>query len=137
MDKKFILLLIIFFSFVSLFSLLIISRRSSGFLTRATEENDPSAEKSLILAWPLSVNLKEPTNVKITVFVMNNKGVPLAYKKVTLSSNIGKFKENNILTDKHGKAEFNFLNDSPGIASIEAVVNDNIILKNKISIKFE
>lgn len=137
MDKKLILLLIVFFSFFSLFSLMLVSRRSSGFLTRATEENDPSAEKSLILAWPLSVNLKEPTEVKITVFVMNKKEVPLANKKVTLKSNIGKFRENDLMTDKLGKAEFYLLNDSPGIANIEGIVNDNIILKNKISIKFE
>ncbi len=137
MDKKLAILLIVFFSFFSLFSLMIVSRRSTGFLTRATEENDPSAEKSVILAWPLSVSLKEPTNVKITVFVVNKKGVPLANKKVTLTSNIGRFKENDLMTDKLGKAEFYLVNDSPGIANIEAIVNDNIILKNKISIKFE
>lgn len=136
MDKKLIFLLIVFFSFFSFFSLMLVSRRSTGFLTRA-EANDPSAEKSLIIAWPLSVNLKEPTEVKITVFIMNKNQVPLANKKVTLTSNMGKFRENDLMTDKLGKAEFYLLNDSPGIANIEAIVNDNIPLKNKVSIKFE
>ncbi len=137
MDKKLIVLLLIFFSFFSLFSVIVTSRRTSGFFTRASEENNPSAEKSLILAWPLTVNLKQPSEVKITVFVMNNKQIPLVNKKVTLISNIGRFKENNLMTDKLGKAEFFLINDSPGIANIEAIVNDNIVLKNKVSVKFE
>lgn len=137
MDKKLIILLFIFFAFFSFFSLTIISQKSGGFLTRAAEENEPSVEKSLILAWPLRVDLKRPTDVKITVFIMNNKGVPLVNKKVTLKSNIGSFKENNLMTDKLGKAEFYFVHENPGIANIEAIANDNIVLNSKISIKFE
>lgn len=137
MDKKLLFLLVIFFFFFLNFIYIALKKSPLSTVLRASEEVKPSIEKSIILAWPLIVNIGENKPVQIDVFVRNNKSIPLANKKVTLITNLGQIKENNLLTDKNGKAQFILENNQPGIAVIEAVVNDNLKLINKVSIKFE
>ena len=137
MDKKLLFLLVIFFFFFLNFIYIALKKSPLSTVIRASEEVKPSVEKSIILAWPLIVNIGENKPVQIDVFVRNKKGIPLANKKVTLITNLGQIKENNLLTDKNGKAQFILENNQPGIAVIEAVVNDNLKLINKVSIKFE
>lgn len=137
MDKKLLFLVSLFFlSFLS-FSYIALKRSPVSTLIRASEEINPSPEKSVIFAWPLLVKLDQKVPVQITVFVKNNKDIPLANKKVTVLTNLGEIKENNLTTDKNGKAEFTLENSTPGEANIEALINDNIKLTKKVTIKFE
>lgn len=137
MDKKLLFLVIVFFLFFLSFSYVALRRSPISTLIRATEETNPSQENSIIFAWPLLVKLNQKVPVQITVFVRNNKNMPLANKKVTVITNLGEIKENNLITDKNGKAEFILENSTPGEAIIEAVINDNLKLTKKVSIKFE
>ncbi|MGQ9848332.1 MAG: Ig-like domain-containing protein [Bacteroidales bacterium] len=137
MDKKLVFLLIIFSLSFLVFISFVFRRSSLSSLIRASEETEPSIEKSMIFAWPLLVKAGENTPVQISVFVKNSKDIPLANKKVTILSNLGQVKENNILTDKNGGAQFILENNQPGTAVIEAIVNDNFKLTKKVSIKYE
>lgn len=137
MDKKLLILVAIFLLIFINFIYITLKRSPFSTVLRASEEINPSTEKSIILAWPLVVKKGENKPIQITVFIKNNKGIPLANKKVTLITSLGQIKENDILTDKNGKAQFILENNQSGVAVIEAIVNDNLKLINKVSVKFE
>lgn len=137
MDKKLIFLLVLFSLSFFIFLFTVLQRTNLASLIRATEETNPSIEKSIILAWPLLVKAGENTPVQISVFVRNNKNIPLANKKVTIITDLGRIKENNIFTDKNGKAQFILENDQPGTAVIEAIINDKFKLLKQQSVKYE
>jgi hypothetical protein len=137
MDKKLLFLIILFFFVFSAFSFTALRQGSFSSFIRAKEGTVPSAEKSLILAWPVTVNLTTSNQSKITVFIRNNKEVPIANKSVQLNTSFGSVTPSIATTDKTGKAEFFLQSNSPGLAEITALVDNNIELKQKITIKFE
>lgn len=137
MDKKLLILVAVFLLIFINFIYITLKRSPFSTVIRASEEVNPSTEKSIIFAWPLVVKKGENKTIQITVFIKNNKGIPLANKKVTLITSLGQIKENDILTDKNGMAQFILENNQPGVAVIEAIVNDNLKLINKVSVKFE
>lgn len=137
MDKKLTNLIIIFILAFSLFISFLIFKEPIATFTRAKEESLPSKENSLIFAWPLTVKANGQDKAEINVFIRNNKNVPLANKTVILQTSLGKFANNQQLTDKTGKATFALTSDTSGIAQITAFTENNLELKEKITIKFE
>ena len=137
MDKKFLFLSFTFFLSFTLFISIMILNKPLSSLTRAKEELLPSAQTSLILAWPLTVIADGKTPVHINVFIRNNKNVPLSNKKVTVNSTLGQIREIQSTTDKNGKANFILTSNNTGLAEVDAVVDGNIKLNQKITIKFE
>jgi len=134
MDKKLIRLIFLFFLVFSLFITVVIFNEPLSQITRAKEDSLPSTEKSLIFAWPLDSNVNN--QVTVSVFVRNNKGVPLANKNVILQSTLGEVSPKFTSTDANGKASFNLVSINPGISELSAIVEGSS-LKQKVSIKFQ
>jgi len=136
MDKKLSALLVLFVLIFALFIIFLVFREPIATFTRAKEELIPSSESSLIFAWPLTTKAGSD-KVNINVFVRNANNLPLANKNVTLQTNLGSLDIKNKSTDKSGKASFELTSQDPGIAEITAVVDNQIQLKQTVSIKFE
>lgn len=137
MDKKLAALMLLFFLAFGLFISRMIFNQPLTQLTRAKEDVVASDTESLIFAWPLSTQSGSNEKVEINVFVRNIKNNPLANKKVNLQTTLGNISENDIITDKAGKATFNLTSQTSGVAELTATVDDSIQLKQKISVKFD
>ncbi len=137
MDKKLIALMLVFMLAFGLFTTITVFNKPLTKLTKAKEESIVSPDSSLIFAWPLSTTTNATTPVQINVFVRNANNVPLQNKKVGLTTTLGTVKEVNATTDQAGKATFNLQSATQGIAEVTATVDNQIQLKQKISVKFE
>jgi hypothetical protein len=136
MDKKFVSLMILFFLSLGLFGTYVIFNQTIKSYTRAAAESVPSSQTSLIFAWPLTA--KTGDKVDVNVFVRSSNNSPLQNQVVKLSTNLGNISDpDNLKTDKSGKANFTLSSDTPGVAELTTLVNDNIQLSQKVSVKFE
>ena len=135
MDKKLLSLVFIFVLLFGGFSVTVLLGNRLQRFTRAREFYTPSSKKSLIFAFPLQAKADGKDFSKITVFVRNEKGVPLAAKKVVLQSSLGTVKPETASTDKNGKVEFTIFSNQPGLAIVKAIV-DNIEIEKTVSVKF-
>lgn len=136
MDKKLSALLIFFVLIFSLFITFLVFREPIATFTRAKEELIPSSETSLIFAWPLTAKAGSD-KININIFVRNANNLPLSNKLVTLQTNLGSIEKNNQTTDKSGKVNFILTSQNPGIAEITAIVDNQIQLKQTVTVKFE
>lgn len=136
MDKKLSALLVLFVLIFSLFIIFLVFREPIATFTRAKEELIPSSESSLIFAWPLTAKVG-PDKVSINVFVRNANNLPLPNKIVTLQTSLGSLNTNSQTTDKSGKASFGLTSQNPEVAEIVATVDNQVQLKQTVSIKFE
>lgn len=105
--------------------------------TRAKEDFVPSAQNSLLFAYPLSVKADGVSKSTINVFIRSDKGMPVKEQKITLSATLGDVEETEITTDEQGKSTFHLSSTRPGIAAIEAMVGGSTRLTQKLSVKFE
>lgn len=137
MDKKLVVMLLLFFLAFGLFASVLIFNKPLTQLARAKEELVPSAEKSKILAYPLySISANGNSESSVSVFINSLTEKPLSGKLVTLTSTLGKVSPQSATTDNNGKAVFQVSSDAPGVAELEATV-ENIKLQQKVSVKFE
>ncbi len=137
MDKKLVGLMLIFLLAFTLFTSLMVFNKPLTRLTKAKEEFLPSAETSLIFAWPLSTKTDEKSSAMVNVFVRNMNNFPLANKKVSLTTSLGQITEIQSVTDKSGKATFKLSSNTAGVAELTAIVDNQIQIKQKVSVKFE
>ncbi len=137
MDKKLGSLLAIFVLVFGLFVGLVVFNQPIRTFTRAKEELIPSSESSLIFAWPLTAKANGTDKVEINVFVRNTNNLPLTNKQVTLQTNLGNLDTATNTTDKSGKATFSLTSSSGGIAQVTATVDNQVQVKQNITIKFE
>lgn len=137
MDKKLVGLMLIFMLAFGLFTTITVFNKPLTNLTKAKEEFLPSSESSLLFAWPLTAKADATYTVQINVFVRNTTNIPLPNKRVHLNTTLGTVKDNDIETDKAGKATFVVNSDSPGFADLSAIVDNQVQLKQKVSVKFE
>jgi len=137
MDKKLASLLILFLLIFGLFIGLVVFNQPIRTFTRANEELIPSSESSLIFAWPLTAKAGNKEKVDINIFVRNAKNLPLANKKVSLEANLGTVAAVSDITDKSGKATFSLTSSDPGVAEIKGIIDNQIQIKQNITIKFE
>lgn len=135
MDKKFVILIGVFFALFGLFISLILFERPLVRFTRA-KLDQPSSEKSIIFAWPLKIAADGQSESVITVFARNEKGDELGKKAVTLTSSIGQLVESTVVADKLGKAEFKIRSSAPGVAEIKAIVDNTTPVNQTVSIEF-
>ena len=136
MDRTLFNMMIVFFLSVGLFASYVLLNKPLTRLTRASTEGTPSAQNSLMFAWPLKVSADGKTPITITVFARNYNGRAIPGKSVTLTTNFGKLQQTTITTDTEGKSLFRITSDSPGVAEIKAMI-DNIEVQRTISVKFE
>ncbi len=137
MDRKLLALLTLFFISFGFFAFVLVFNKPITQFTRAKEGVTPSSDRSRIIGWPLNLKSDGQTETQIFVFVVSQSDRPLSNKVVTLISSLGDLKETAVVTDNNGKAVFRMSSNSPGIAEIQAIVEPNISLSKKISIKFE
>ncbi len=137
MDKKLTSLIVLFVLIFTLFISYIVFNKQIVVMTRASEELEPSSETSLVFAWPLTAQANNQDKVEINVFVRNYKNVPLANKPVNLVTNLGIINPSSQITDKLGKASFTLVSQTPGLAEVKAFINNQIQIKQSVSIKFE
>jgi len=137
MDKRFFNLMIVFFLAFGLFITLTFFNKQISTFTRAKEESIPSSETSLIFAWPLTAPIDGSQPVVVNIFIRNADNLPLSGKSVSLSTNLGNIAESAQATDKSGKVSFTLSSSTPGLAELNALVDSQIQLKQKVSVKFE
>lgn len=137
MDKKLSALLVLFILIFALFIIYIVFQDPIATFIRAKEELVPSSESSLIFAWPLTAKANGAEKIDINVFIRNASNLPLPNKTVTLQTNLGSLEINSQTTDKSGKANFNLTSTNAGVAEVTATIDNQIQLKQKVSIKFE
>ena len=138
MDKKFTALMMIFLLVFGVFVTTILFNKQISNIARASTETDPSAQTSLIFAWPLTAKVGD--KVEVNVFIRNANNLPLDKKQVKLVTNLGLVngtQESTSASNKTGKVNFTLSSDTAGIAELTAFVNNNIQLIQKISVKFE
>src|SRR3989339_1932571 len=137
MDKRFFNLMIVFFLAFGLFITLTFFNKQISTFTRAKEESIPSSETSLIFAWPLTAPIDGSVPVVINIFVRNADNLPLSGKNVSLTTNLGNVAESMQASDKSGKVSFTLTSSTPGLAELNALVDGQIQLKQKVTVKFE
>ncbi|MBI4004581.1 Ig-like domain-containing protein [Candidatus Roizmanbacteria bacterium] len=137
MDKKLLSLISIFFLAFGIFTAAIVFEKPLTQLTRAKEEARASETASLLFAFPLNAKADGISTATITVFARANTNRPIVSRTVKLTTTVGKIKQNSQLTDNDGKATFLLTSDTPGLARIEAVVDNQVKLSQKITVNFE
>jgi len=137
MDKKLVSLLTLFVLVFGLFIGLVIFNQPIRTFTRASEELIPSSESSLIFAWPLTAKADNKEKVDINIFVRNVKNLPLTNKRVSLETNLGTVATVSDTTNKSGKATFSLTSSNPGIAEIKATIDNQVQIKQTVTVKFE
>ena len=135
MEKKFVFLIGVFFVLFGLFISLILFEKPLVRLTRA-KLDQPSAEKSIIFAWPLKVVADSRSESVITVFARNENSDELSNRTITLASSIGQLVESTAVTDKLGKAEFRIRSSTIGLADLKAVIDNTTPVNQTVVIEF-
>ncbi len=136
MDKKLVGLITLFFlSFFVFISVVVFGKPLSRF-TRAAEETQPSAAKSLIFAWPLSASVSSSETVKVDVFVRSVTGIPVAKRQIVVTSTLGTVSPKVAQTDDTGKASFTLTSQTLGTSQVSATVDGSTSISQKVSVKF-
>ena len=135
MDKKLAGLISLFFlAFFVFISVLVFGKPLSRF-TRAAEDSRPSADKTLLFAWPLSSVVAQP--VTVDIFVRSESGKPVENREVLMQTSLGTLNPNIGKSDKNGKASFTLISSTPGVADVSAVVDNSVTINQKGSVRFE
>ncbi|MEI6533071.1 MAG: Ig-like domain-containing protein [Candidatus Roizmanbacteria bacterium] len=137
LDKKFIALLGVFFLSFLLFISLLFFRDNISMITRASEDTQPSAEKSLIFAWPLQTKITDNTPIKISVFVRSVSGKPIENKVIMIKTSLGQLNVSSGASDKQGKAEFELSSREAGEAKLDVTIDNTLQIKQSVTVKFE
>lgn len=137
MDKKLLILGILFFVTVAAYIVITVFRIPIFSFTQAANEDRPAdIGTSLIFAWPLEVKANGTERSEVSVFVRDREGRGIPEKVVQLNSSLGDIQGNGSATDSQGKIVFYLTSTTNGIAQIEAMV-DNRKLQKTISVQFE
>jgi hypothetical protein len=132
MDSKLTGLMTVFFLSFALVASLVIFR--VGFGTRAKEELKPSGDASLVLVYPLEIPVQGGL-ATITVFLRADNTRPTPNKHVTLTTSSGQISPSSLTSDAEGKVAAQFTCTSSGLAEIHAIIEDNIPVKQQVSVK--
>ncbi|KKP61418.1 MAG: hypothetical protein UR54_C0002G0017 [Candidatus Roizmanbacteria bacterium GW2011_GWA2_34_18] len=138
MNKKFMALMLVFFLVFGVFITSTLFNKQIANFARASTETDPSAQTSLIFAWPLTAKVGD--KVEVNIFIRNANNLPLEKKQVKLVTNLGLVngtQESISESNKTGKVNFILSSDTIGVAELTAFVSNNIELSQKVSVKFE
>jgi len=136
MDKKLLMLAVIFFLAFSINLSLIVFENPISRAIKAKDEQSVSLKDSLVFAWPYSVLADGKANSLVTVFVKSSTGAPVPNKQVFIRTNLGELSNESAMTDNTGKVEFSLTSPTEGDAQIEALV-DNSKITNVVTVKFK
>lgn len=108
-----------------------------GRYTEASGTIQPSTDKSLILAFPSTVDLSDvAAHGTVSVFLRTSDERPVPNKRVKISTTHGIVKAREVRTTDDGKAETIITATEPGLAKIDVLV-DNIPIGNDVTILFK
>ena len=137
MDKKLAGLISFFFlTFFVFISVLVFGKPLSRF-TRAAEDYQPSAEKSLFFAWPLNSSVNTSDVVKVDVFVRSESGKPIPTREVLMNTTLGTISPKIAVSDKNGKATFSLTSQNPGTTEVSAIIDNTVQVSQKVTVKFD
>ena len=136
MDKKLSGLLILFFLSFFVFVSVVVFRKPITRFTRASSVT-ASADKSIIIAWPMTVIANRDEPVAVTVFVRSENSTPVPNKTVILQSSLGAVDPISAVSDENGKAEFTLINSQPGEAVLSATIDNTITTTQKLTVRYE
>jgi len=137
MDKKLASLLLIFFLLFTIFITIVLFNGQLTTFTRAKEDLTPSAQSSLLFAYPLLVKADGLAKSTINVFVRSDKGQPIKDRKLTITSSFGTLSQAEMVTDDKGKATVTLSSSTAGTATIVVLIDQTIRMTQTLSIKFE
>ena len=135
MDKKLLSLVVLFIATFIFFIAILFFNEPLSKLTRAREATFPSADKSLIFAWPLSVKADGVDEAEVNVFIRNDNNKLISNQSVELRSSLGDVKNIITISDINGKTTFKITSKVAGSTDLSAVV-EGIKLTNKLTVKF-
>jgi len=99
--------------------------------SRASSGGNFSAENSYLFASPLVVKANNEDKIRVSVFVLNNKGEGVPNQSVMLSKAPEILtQQQNSLTDNYGRAVFDLSSAQPGEFIVEALVNNTKLGKS-------
>jgi hypothetical protein len=136
MDKKLLMLAVIFFLAFSINLSLIVFENPISRAIKAKDEQKVSLKDSLVFAWPYSVLADGKTNSLITVFVKSDTGSPVPNKQVFVNTNLGDLSNQSAMTDNTGKVEFSLTSTVEGDALVEASIDNNKVT-NTVTVQFK
>ncbi len=137
MDKKLLIIGILFIVTFIIYIVIAFFRVPIFSFTQAANENRAAdISTSLIFAWPLELSTASEEPSEITVFIRDNEGRGIPEKQVRVTSTLGELQGSPSITDDQGKVTFLLTSSAPGVALVEAYV-DNRKLQKTISVQFE
>lgn len=139
MDNKIIGLLVIFFLSFAIFIIFVFFNKPLSTLTRASEESKTvSPAESKIIFYPYTVKADGKSSSVIQVFLVSIKGNPIKDKRVRLQTSLGSVVESELSKsdEDHSYYTFHLISNIEGTAQVEAIVDNNMILNQKISVLF-
>lgn len=136
---SFLLLVVLFLVLGLVYSVFLVSEETrikskaeSSSLTRQVE-----LANSYLFASPLKARAGSKERIRITVFLLDSKGLGVAGKRVVLGRNPNlEIEEVQAITDDVGKALFDVSSVSPNVYLIEASV-DGKVIPQRVNVTFE
>lgn len=135
MDTKLIGLLSIFFLVFGVFMTVLLFNDNLTTITKAKDELIPSSEKSIILAYPLSLQAGNGQS-KVTVWVRNKEGKGIPNQPVTLTTSLGTLDIQALNSDGQGRAIFTLSSQTAGTATLNATIAGTVNPSNTVTVEF-
>lgn len=129
--KKIIYFFLIFIFTLSIFTIFFWLYEAKFFVGRASVfQQSFSVDNSYLFVTPLRAKANNIEKIRVTVFVLNNQGLGVFGKKVSLGTNENlNIEEIQALTDNYGKAVFDISSIRSGEYYLEVKVEDKILLQ--------
>ena len=128
-------LIITIFIILSLITALFLINKPLIFFQKATS-NSSFINNSYIFASPIQAKASDKELIRVTVFILNDKGLGIPGKAVTLLPSPSLHINNEItVTDTYGKATFDIYSDLQGKFNLKAKIDNYEILEN-VSVVF-
>lgn len=116
--KKYTIVAFLIFSLAAVIFLIF---KTTGFSPRASGSSEIALENSYLFASPLQAKADGQEKIRITVFILDGKGLGISNQTISLN-NSPYIKVENIqsVTDSYGKAIFDLSSTAPSQSKIQA-----------------
>jgi len=130
--KKYTLIAFLIFALSATIYLII---KTTGYSTKANF-NSTNLENSYIFASPLQAKADGLEKIRLTIFVLNDKGIGIPNQNISINTSINiKIDSIQSITDTYGKAIFDLSSNVLGTYTINSKSN-NINLPQEIKVLF-
>lgn len=123
--KKYTIIAFLIFSLVAVLFLIF---KTTGFAPKASSSSPVALENSYLFASPLQAKADGQEKIRITVFILDGKGLGISNQNISLND-ISYIKIENIqsTTDSYGKAIFDLTSTMPKQSKIQAKIGKDTI----------